>query len=462
MDSHPDSHPERRRLNRRHPSAMEISAIFMMFNFATSVVDLNTAPIRLPCRPPRGVPVHQPVSLSWLCAMGSEEIQKAVKGRRRRRFWAALRDQGVWEKDFLQNYSIMSVEWRVPDFENEQYHAHLRMGKTEFWRLHEMYGKFLSRRNTNFRQPITSHKRLALTLHWLSHGGTFAEVARLYAIGKSTAVSIVHHTISVLCSKVVTRSIRFPEGAQVRRTMQEFEELCHLERCAGAVDGTFMKINKPKVDFADSYWCYKKHCAIIILGTVDACGIFTNVNAGRAGSAGDAAVYATSRLYRKIDQHKWLTVDEAEHEKLRIEGTYIRPYLVGDSAFPLSATLMKCYDDNNALEPHQRTFNHRLIRTRRVVEQAFGRLKGRYHILVDNNLSDPHFASEVALVCCALHNICERWNCPMEDTWLVNSATYNSFHPGPNDADNEDYDEAGWAIRNKLARHVHRSHPVQA
>ena len=40
--------------------------------------------------------------------------------------------------------------------------------------------------------------------------------------------------------------------------MQEFEELCHLERCAGAVDGTFMKINEPKVDFADSYWCYKK------------------------------------------------------------------------------------------------------------------------------------------------------------------------------------------------------------
>ena len=85
------------------------------------------------------------------------------------------------KKDFLQNYSIMGVQWRVPDFENEQYHDHLRMGKTEFWRIHEMYGKFLSRRNTNFRQPITSHKRLALTLHWLSHGGTFAEVARLYA-----------------------------------------------------------------------------------------------------------------------------------------------------------------------------------------------------------------------------------------------------------------------------------------
>ena len=164
-------------------------------------------------------------------------------------------------------------------------------------------------------------------------------------------------------------------------------------------------------------------------------------------------MYATSRLYRKIDQHEWLTVDEAEHEKLRIVETYIRPYLVGDSAFLLSATLIKCYDDNNALEPHPCTFNHRLIRTRRAVEQAFGQLKGSfsYPISVDNNLSDPHFASEVALVCGALHNIRERWNCPMEDTWLVNSATYNSFHPGLNDADNEDYDKAGWAIIMKQA-----------
>ena len=37
--SHPDSHPERLRLNQRHPSAMEISAIFMMFNFANSVFE---------------------------------------------------------------------------------------------------------------------------------------------------------------------------------------------------------------------------------------------------------------------------------------------------------------------------------------------------------------------------------------------------------------------------------------
>ena len=37
--SHPDSHPERLRLSRRHPSGMEISATFMMFNFATSVVE---------------------------------------------------------------------------------------------------------------------------------------------------------------------------------------------------------------------------------------------------------------------------------------------------------------------------------------------------------------------------------------------------------------------------------------
>ena len=67
----------------------------------------------------------------------------------------------------------------------------------------------------------------------------------------------------------------------------DFEELCGLPLCAGALDGTFMKIKKP-TEFGDSYFCYKRFIAIIILGCVDGRGIFTYVNAGRHGSVGDS------------------------------------------------------------------------------------------------------------------------------------------------------------------------------
>ena len=381
-------------------------------------------------------------------------------GPRRPRFWAALIRDGVWEKDFLQNYHTMAVQWRVPDFENSQNVEHLRLGKTEFWSLHDEYGRFLEKKNPGWRVPVASHKRFALQLHWLAHAPTFTELARTYAIGKSTVVEIVHETICILRREMVTKAIRFPEGKELKRNMAEFKALCKLERCAGAFDGTIMKIRKPSVDFAESYWCYKKHCAIIILATVCACGVFTNVNAGRAGAAGDAAVFGTSQLLQKSNDRKWLTIKETRQEKFKINGTYIRPYLVADSAFPLAATVMKCYDDNNGLLPFQKTFNHRVIRTRCVVEQAFGNLKDRFHILVDNNLNDPVFATDIALVCCALQNVCERWNCPVDKSWLVDPTTYDKYHPAPTDQPHEDFDQAGFRKRNKLAHFVHQLHPV--
>lgn len=80
--------------------------------------------------------------------------------------------------------------------------------------------------------------------------------------------------------------------------------------------------------------------------------------------------------------------------------------------------MMKCYDENPLQQSWKSSFNYSLIRTRHVVEQAFRRLKGRWRIIDKCNLNDPVFARRVALVCCALHNVCERHQCPFEDNWL--------------------------------------------
>ena len=46
------------------------------------------------------------------------------------------------------------------------------------------------------------------------------------------------------------------------------------------------------------------------------------------------------------------------------------------------------------------------------MDQAFGRLKGRWKIMDGQcMLSIPVFARHVAMVCCRLHNVCERDNC---------------------------------------------------
>ena len=146
---------------------------------------------------------------------------------------------------------------------------------------------------------------------------------------------------------------------------------------------------------------------------VDACGFFY-ISTGIPGSVGDAAAYNTSRLARRIQKRKWLNTSAK-----MINGQNVQPYLVGEFTFALSKSMMKCYG-NEKLTPHQFTFNYRVICTRCVVEPAFGRLKARFRVLTKNNFVDPNFATEVALTCCALHNVCERWLCRFEERWLLN------------------------------------------
>ena len=126
---------------------------------------------------------------------------------------------------------------------------------------------------------------------------------------------------------------------------------------------------------------------------------------------------------------------------------------VADAAFALASNMMKCYDDSTALAPFKRSFNYSLIHTRRVVEQAFGRLKGRWRIMDKCNLNDPVFARRVALVCCALHNVCERHQCPFEDSWLPDPTAYSITTVIPSTT------VLGSAafVRDALAKYIHRT-----
>lgn len=389
-----------------------------------------------------------------LLVLGSPLFRDLLpRTRRARRFWAAPRGQGVWETQFLGTFCRVGEHF--PDWENDQYITHLRMTKDAFWRLHRKYGYHFEHQVTQFRLPVPSDKRLAMTLQFLSHGLSYSQLALLYSVGHTTSVHIVHHTVDVLYHFLVPNCIQFPRGGELERVIEDFEHLSGggLPQCAGAVDGTFVKVRKPSL-YGDSYWCYKTYTAILLLACVDARGVFTYVNGGSPGSTGDAAVFNYSRLSRKIKNRHWL----GTHSKV-INNMEVKPYLVGDSAFALTSYMMKCYNEGEDA-PHQVTFNHRQIRTRRVVEQAFGRLKGRYHVLVDNNIYNPDFATRLAIVCCALHNVCERWSCEYDDSWEVNKELYQIYHPAPDAENNDEAEGPGLVLRDHLAAYLQELMPA--
>ena len=91
--------------------------------------------------------------------------------------------------------------------------------------------------------------------------------------------------------------------------------------------------------------------------------------------------------------------------------------MLGDPAYPLKNWLLKPFSDTG-LSRKQKTFNYCLSRARVVVENAFGRLKGRWRSLMKRNDCDIRKIPTLVTACCILHNFCEVNGDHCDQEWL--------------------------------------------
>jgi hypothetical protein len=84
---------------------------------------------------------------------------------------------------------------------------------------------------------------------------------------------------------------------------------------------------------------------------------------------------------------------------------------------------MKPYPETAATTTDQKCYNYRQSRARMVVENAFGRLKGRWRCMLkrmDFKLENvPHVVS----ACNVLHNMCELYGDNFLEEWTAHSST---------------------------------------
>ena len=73
---------------------------------------------------------------------------------------------------------------------------------------------------------------------------------------------------------------------------------------------------------------------------------------------------------------------------------------------------MKPFSDTG-LTNRQRKFNYQLSHSRVVVENAFGRLKGRWRFLMKCNDNDIKYVPNIVTACC------EEGDCTFVDTWVM-------------------------------------------
>ncbi|XP_039960225.1 uncharacterized protein LOC120774558 [Bactrocera tryoni] len=101
-----------------------------------------------------------------------------------------------------------------------------------------------------------------------------------------------------------------------------------------------------------------------------------------------------------------------------ISGIHVPVFIIGDSAFRFSKQMMKPYPFGVNKNHHEKVFNYTLLKTRRVVENAFGHLKARFRRIgkgIDNSVQN---ANSIIISCCALHNFLSDNNDTLNARWL--------------------------------------------
>ncbi len=207
--------------------------------------------------------------------------------------------------------------------------------------------------------------------------------------------------------------IHIPKGNAALEVIRGFETRWGFPHCFGAVDGTHIPIQAPK-EFQSDYYNRKGFHSVVLQGFVDHQYKFMNVNFGFPGSVHDARVFANSQLY-KLGSEGLLCPQV--HRQIR--GKSVPVVILGDSAYPALTWLMKPFSDNRLQTPGRRAYNYHHSRARMVVENAFGRLKGRWRILFKRNDTIIQKLPNLVIAYCVLHNLCESSGEDF-DTHLIN------------------------------------------
>lgn len=83
-------------------------------------------------------------------------------------------------------------------------------------------------------------------------------------------------------------------------------------------------------------------------------------------------------------------------------------HILADTAYPLEENIITPFKDHGNLTYNEKQFNKNHSKTRVVIENTFGLLKGRFRQLLKLDFALTEKDSNFVLACCVLHNMCSK------------------------------------------------------
>ena len=277
-------------------------------------------------------------------------------------------------------------------FDDDQWIENFRMKRETFASLCRDLETSLAPIDHAVRDIVDVQNQVAITLYWLASSAEYRTIGNLFGVGKSTVSSIVHKVCEAIYEDLLNVYVKFPTGDELKNVVRGYEESWGFPNCGGAIDGTYLN--------------RKGYYSLIMQGVCDNKYIFRDITIRWPGRVHDARVFVNSEIFHKRETStlfpNWL-------KRMALPGkeTHMPTVLLGDPAYPLKPWLMKPFSIRGNLTPTQNVFNYRLSRARLIIENSFGRLKGRWRCLLKRLDVEVTLACTVITVCVILLNICE-------------------------------------------------------
>ncbi|XP_072142416.1 uncharacterized protein [Dermacentor andersoni] len=377
-----------------------------------------------------------------LCAL---LVRRRRARNRTRRFWV----RPVWRyRDTEGQARTLLPRLRARD--EGYFRDYLRMPPSVFDTLLSLVRPLIERQATPFRDPISAHDRLSMTIRFLANGDTFRSLSYNFLTGRSTACEIVRQTTSALWDVLQSTYLRFPATSQewlkvclcYFHIAADMEEFWHFPNCIGSIDGKHVHIQCPD-NSGSMNLNYKKRFSVALLAVCDAHYKFTYVDIGHYGGEGDSGIFQRSPLLEMLEKG---LLGIPQPRSIGSIGP-IPYHMVGDEAFPLKPFMMRPYPRRELQkfrnDPAQRqeylkraTFNYRLSRARRLIEDAFGIMSSRWRILRRPFRASEETTQNIVKSCVVLLN------------FLLSSPQSRSAYSPPGFTDHEDWEgnivEGSW------------------
>lgn len=284
----------------------------------------------------------------------------------------------------------------LEQYDDRRWIQMFRMSKTSVMALADLLKPHVQRQDTKYRLAIPVLIRVACTLFKLAQGASLFICSEMFAIGKSTVSILLREVVNAI-NDTMGHEITWPRGDRLRDCQTDFQNLCGLPACVGAIDGTHISIAKPQHGPADYYYFKSGGYTLNCQAVVDNHKRFIDLFLGMPGSTNDARMLRRSSLH-ELGNHNMLF--ERQHG---VDGFSL--FLVGDSGYPLLPWLMVPHRGPGQLSIAELLFNKRLRRGRCVVENAFGILKQTFKELLQKSQLHVTFMPDVILSCAILHNV---------------------------------------------------------